>query len=162
MLLNVYLFQVVVMAPMLRGVDDVCLSVDAIKHLIGLLGDKREEVQMLAADCLASLARTRDGIPSTIVLAGGLHALLKSLMSPVVSVGYFLEYWFLMYFLGSCFTYCQMCFSQVPSELLKCYLHQSAPVNPIAHFRGYFCHQLSVLSDICNMIVSFFFNFQCL
>ena len=82
----VSLLQVVVVSPILRGVDNVCMSVDAIQHLISLLGDNCEEVQMLAADCLASLAHTRSGIPCTIVHAGGVQALLVALASPVVAV----------------------------------------------------------------------------
>eukprot|EP00117_Sycon_ciliatum_P047488 scpid3152/ scgid33921/ Ankyrin and armadillo repeat-containing protein len=78
--------QVVVVSPILHGADQVSLAVEAIRHLVDLLDDENDEVQMLAADCLASLVHTRAGIPATVVKAGGVDALLKNLTSPIVSV----------------------------------------------------------------------------
>ena len=72
----------VVLSPVLTDCSAVETTVHAIRQLISLLPSCNDEVKMLAADCLASLAHMRAGLPTTIVAAGGIDFLIQNLFTP--------------------------------------------------------------------------------
>ena len=73
-------FQAVVLAKMVCGIKDVNACIQGIRILIHLLNSKREEIQILSSEFLASLARSKSGVPEAIVLAGAMDSLVANLL----------------------------------------------------------------------------------
>ena len=73
-------FQAVVLAKMICGIKDVNACIQGIRILIHLLNSKREEIQILSSEFLASLARSKSGVPEAIVLAGAMDSLVANLL----------------------------------------------------------------------------------
>ena len=73
-------FQAVVLAKMICGIKDVNACIQGIRILIHLLNSKREEIQILSSEFLASLARSTSGVPEAIILAGAMDSLVANLL----------------------------------------------------------------------------------
>ena len=73
-------FQAVVLAKMICGIKDVNACIQGIRILIHLLNSKREEIQILSSEFLASLARSKSGVPEAIILAGAMDSLVANLL----------------------------------------------------------------------------------
>lgn len=73
-------FQAVVLAKMICGIKDVNACIQGIRILIHLLDSKREEIQILSSEFLASLARSKSGVPEAIILAGAMDSLVANLL----------------------------------------------------------------------------------
>lgn len=73
-------FQAVALAKMICGIKDVNACIQGIRILIHLLNSKREEIQILSSEFLASLARSKSGVPEAIILAGAMDSLVANLL----------------------------------------------------------------------------------
>ena len=73
-------FQAVVLAKMICGIKDVNACIQGIRILIYLLNSRREEIQILSSEFLASLARSKSGVPEAIILAGAMDSLVANLL----------------------------------------------------------------------------------
>jgi len=73
-------FQAVVLAKMICGIKDVNACIQGIRILINLLNSKHEEIQILSSEFLASLARSKSGVPEAIILAGAMDSLVANLL----------------------------------------------------------------------------------
>lgn len=74
-------FQIVVLARVIVGNDQVSLTARGITQLVRLLGSREENIVILCASLLSSLAHTRAGIPDAMVTSGAIEALVSRLTS---------------------------------------------------------------------------------
>ena len=89
-------FQIVVLSKLLVGMRSADATVRGIRLLISLLNSHIEQTKVLSAEFIASLAHSRGGIPTTILMAGVLDPLMRNLRTgngPViestsVAIGY--------------------------------------------------------------------------
>jgi ankyrin repeat protein len=89
-------FQIVVLSKLLVGVGSADATVRGIRLLISMLSSHIEQTKVLSAEFIASLAHSRGGIPTTILMAGVLDPLMRNLRTgngPViestsVAIGY--------------------------------------------------------------------------
>ena len=89
-------FQIVVLSKLLVGVRSADATVRGIRLLISLLNSHIEQTKVLSAEFIASLAHSRGGIPTTILMAGVLDPLMRNLRtgngpvieSTCVAIGY--------------------------------------------------------------------------
>ena len=89
-------FQIIVLSKLLVGVRSADATVRGIRLLIHLLNSHIEQTKVLSAEFIASLAHSRSGIPTTILMAGVLDPLMRNLRtgngpvieSTCVAIGY--------------------------------------------------------------------------
>ncbi|KAK6172108.1 hypothetical protein SNE40_018060 [Patella caerulea] len=74
-------FQVVVLARVIVDVDQVVLTARGITLLVEKLKSKDNNVTVLAASLLSSLAHTRAGIPDAMITTGAIDLLIEHLYS---------------------------------------------------------------------------------
>ncbi|GFN93002.1 ankyrin and armadillo repeat-containing protein [Plakobranchus ocellatus] len=80
-------YQVVILARIIPDEEQAKSSAAGIKLLVDLLQDSRsEEVQALAADCVASLTHTRAGVAAAIVAINAVDHLCQMLLSEAEQV----------------------------------------------------------------------------
>jgi len=80
-------YQVVILARIIPNEEQAKSSAAGIKLLVDLLQDSSsEEVQALAADCVASLSHTRAGVPAAIVAIKAIDHLCNLLLSKAEQV----------------------------------------------------------------------------
>ncbi|GFO39289.1 ankyrin and armadillo repeat-containing protein [Plakobranchus ocellatus] len=81
------MLQVVILARIIPDEEQAKSSAAGIKLLVDLLQDSRsEEVQALAADCVASLTHTRAGVAAAIVAINAVDHLCQMLLSEAEQV----------------------------------------------------------------------------
>ncbi|XP_015214679.2 ankyrin and armadillo repeat-containing protein isoform X2 [Lepisosteus oculatus] len=74
-------FQIVILAKVITGIDQVTLSARGIGLLVQVLQSQNSRAVILTAQLLASLAHTRAGIPDAIVTMGAINHLCTHLYS---------------------------------------------------------------------------------
>ncbi|XP_056008070.1 ankyrin and armadillo repeat-containing protein-like isoform X2 [Ostrea edulis] len=75
-------FQIVVLARVIVDQDQVMLTARGVTLLVERLQSKEDNVIVLAASLLSSLAHTRAGIPDAMVTSGAIDILVDKLSSP--------------------------------------------------------------------------------
>lgn len=74
-------FQLVILSKLIVGLDSAEGSIHGIKLLVHLAASSNESTQHHCCDFLACLARCKEGIPITTVMAGAVTPLLNILLS---------------------------------------------------------------------------------
>lgn len=74
-------FQLVILSKLLVGIDPAEGSIHGIKLLVQLAGSKEEHTRLDSCNFLACLARCKEGIPITTVMAGAVTPLIDILLS---------------------------------------------------------------------------------
>ncbi|KAF6031041.1 ANKAR [Bugula neritina] len=74
-------FQIVVLARVIMDRDQVSLTAEGVTSLVELLKSKTDNVVILSASLLSSLAHTRAGIPDAMVTSGAVDVLIEHLNS---------------------------------------------------------------------------------
>ena len=90
-------FQLVVLSKMFVGLRDVEARIHGIKLLVQLSCSEQEQTKVVSSEFLASLARSKEGVPLASVMAGALDPLMDNLYTnspPIVeaacvAIGYF-------------------------------------------------------------------------
>lgn len=90
-------FQLVTLSRLILDIRCVDAIIYGIKLLVKLSSSLSENTQLLCLEFMACLARSRDGIPKTSIMAGGLTPILESLLTnnpPVeemasIAIGYY-------------------------------------------------------------------------
>ena len=74
-------FQLVILSRLIPDIKPQEASIHGIKTLVHLCSSPSEGTKLLSTEFLACLARCRDGIPITAVMAGALSPLLNNLLT---------------------------------------------------------------------------------
>ncbi len=79
-------FQMVVLSSILEGVKSEEAVIQGVKMLVNLVSSEVEQTKVLSAEFIASLARSQNGIPGVLVIAGLLDPLMNNRTSndPVI------------------------------------------------------------------------------
>ena len=80
-ILSLFYFQIVVLARVIVDQDQVILTARGVTYLVEKLHSTDDNVIVLAASLLSSLAHTRAGIPDAMVTTGALEVLMERLSS---------------------------------------------------------------------------------
>ena len=72
-------FQIVILSDILTGVKCVDAVIRGINLLVNLVSSEVEQTKILSAEFIASLARSQNGIPGVLVVAGLLEPLMNNL-----------------------------------------------------------------------------------